>query len=291
MASTSKISKTAELVAAARAYHTMKRTLPSFQDEYAIQLCGDSWRHVLGNKLLRWYVFRVKLRTIFPYSNSVTTRALFCEHHIDNAVAAGTDQFVLLGAGFDSFAMRRTDLASKITVYELDQPATQQVKRKRMRQYGITEPSNVVYVDADLNKADLFKVLADFGYDSSKPAIFSWFGVVYYLPIETVTDTFRNIAKNSVSGSEILFDYLIDIDNTPQSWKKRQLKLNDFIASQGEPFITTFNPDEIEQYILSCGFAKVDNPNAQQIVKQYCSSATRSLILSPALRFARAICG
>ena len=195
MESSEKPSKTAALVATARAYHLKRAHPPIFVDQFAIDLCGKPWHTVVSNRLLAWFMVDILLHALKPLIMAPIVRAKFCEDRVEQAAAEGIQQYVIIGAGYDSFAMRRTDLAKKLTVFELDQTATQQEKRLRMKESGIPEPENVRFISADLNKEDIFEVLVQSGFDASKPAIFSWFGVTYYLPLDTVRETLLKVAK------------------------------------------------------------------------------------------------
>ena len=288
MESSEKPSKTAALVAAARAYHLKRARPPIFVDQFAIDLCGKPWHTVVSNRLLAWFMVDILLRALKPLIMAPIVRAKFCEDRVEQAAAEGIQQYVIIGAGYDSFAMRRTDLAEKLTIFELDQTATQQEKRLRMKESGIPEPENVRFISADLNKDDMFEVLVQSGFDASKPAIFSWFGVTYYLPLDTVKETLLKVAENAAHGSELLFDYLTKFSSTPEKWQKNQTKLADSVAAKGEPLITGLDPDQIEPFVRECGFVEVENPQISEIEKRYFSDRADNPIFPPMFRLRRA---
>ena len=288
MESTEKPSKTAELVAAVRAYHLKCARPPIFIDQFATVLCGKFLHTVVSNRLLAWFMVDILLRTLKPLIMAPIVRAKFCEDRVEQLTAEGIQQYVIIGAGYDSFAMRRTDLANKLTVFELDQTATQQEKRLRMGESGIPEPENVRFISADLNKGDMFEVLVQSGFDASKPAIFSWFGVTYYLPLDTVKETLLKVAENAAPGSELLFDYLTKLSSTPDKWQKIQTKLADSVAAKGEPLITGLDPDQVEPFIRECGFVEVENPQISEIEKRNFLDRTDNLIFPPMFRLCRA---
>ena len=288
MDSTEKPSKTAELVAAVRAYHLKCARPPIFVDQFAIDLCGKPWHTVVSNRLLAWFMVDILLRALKPLIMAPIVRAKFCEDRVEQSTAEGIQQYVIIGAGYDSFAMRRTDLANKLTVFELDQTATQQEKRLRMKESGIPEPENVRFISADLNKEDIFEVLVQSGFDTSKPAIFSWFGVTYYLPLNTVKKTLRKVAEKAAPGSELLFDYLTELSCTPEKWRKNQTKLAHSVAAKGEPLITGLDPDQIEPFVRECGFIEVENPQISEIERRYFSDRADNPIFPPMFRLCRA---
>ena len=288
MESTEKPSKTAAWVAAVRAYHLKCARPPIFIDQFATALCGKFLHTVVSNRLLAWFMVDILLRTLKPLIMAPIVRARFCEDRVEQLTAEGIQQYVIIGAGYDSFAMRRTDLANKLTVFELDQTATQQEKRLRMKESGIPEPEIVRFISADLNKGDMFEVLVQSGFDASKPAIFSWFGVTYYLPLDTVKETLLKVAENAAPGSECLFDYLTKLSSTPEQWQKIQTKLADSVAAKGEPLITGLDPDQVEPFVRECGFVEVENPQISEIEKRYFSDRADNLIFPPMFRLCRA---
>ena len=288
MESSEKPSKTAALVAAARAYHLKRARPPIFVDQFAIAMCGKFWHTILSCRLLAWFMVDIQLRKLKPLIMGPIVRARFCEDRVEQLVAEGIQQYVIIGAGYDSFAMRRTDLASKLTVFELDQNATQQEKKLRMKESGIPEPGNLRFISADLNREDMFDVLVQNGFDKAKPAIFSWFGVTYYLPLNTVKETLLKVAEKAAPGSELLFDYLTELSCTPEEWQINQKMLADYVADKGEPLITGLDPDQVGPLVRECGFVEVENPQISEIEERYFSDRADNLNVPPMFRLCRA---
>lgn len=286
----SKPSKTADLVAAVRARHLKIYNPPIFVDPFAIKFCGKGWRRILGSKFLSWFVIDFMLRDILPLAPWIATRARYCEDIVDSMIEQGVEQYVIIGAGYDSFAMRRTDLENRLTVFELDQPGTQNEKFRRMAEYSIPTPKNVQYVDSDLNEVPLFTALTENGFDTSKPTAFSWFGVTYYLPLETIVQTLRSVADNSAKGSALFFDFRVVLDQVPDEWVVAHIKAAKFVARRGEPILTEFAPDELSELVLDCGFSSTDIPDTDTINLQYFSKMPASQKLTPTFRLCHAIC-
>ena len=287
----SKPSKIADLVAAARAAHMIRFNPRVFEDEFAYQMCGDFWRRILGSKFLTWLMVDVMLRDIAPLAPLVPARARYCEDIVDQLVREGVDQYVIIGAGHDSFAMRRTDLCDSLTVFELDQPGTQNEKRQRMARFNIDEPKNVQYISADLNEDELFTVLEQNGFQIAKRSIFSWFGVVYYLTSETVQETLANVASNAARGSELVFDFRIPLSNVPPKWQVAHTKIASYVAKKGEPFLSEFSTDAMRAAVLSSGMAEADIPSEEELFQLYFRELPPEAMLTPTFRFCRAICG
>ena len=126
-------SRTAELAAAVRALHVRRASSPVFDDRLAHAMCGPFWRSVVSSRLLSWLVVDGVLGRLGPIMPAVYVRARYGEDCLEAATKRGIDQYVIIGAGYETVASRREDLMARLTLYELDQPATQAMKRRRMR--------------------------------------------------------------------------------------------------------------------------------------------------------------
>ncbi len=252
-------SKTAELVAAGRAVHNRYDQPVLLEDRYAIEFCGAFWKAIVLFPPLKWLVMKVVLRGIAPVIPTILVRAIYGEQQAEIAIRRGLTQYVIVGAGYDSFAMRRTDLTKSVIVFEVDQPATQDLKRRRMAKAGIAEPKEVRYIAADLNEVPLFDALIQNGFDPEKPAFFSWFGVTYYLPEKSIEELLQLMLHEAAPGSSIAFDYLAKLETTPEYVKDRYFKCKNFVAKRGEPWITAMDPNSLESDLLKAGFSQVDH--------------------------------
>ena len=269
---TERPSKTAELVCASRALHRIRSASPVFNDDMALRMCSPFWRKVVSSKLLAWLVVDNVLGRIAKVIPVVFTRARFGEDLLVDAVEnKGLQQYVILGAGYETLAMRREDLADRLTVYELDQPATQNEKRARMKTAGIPEPPNVRYIDADLNEEELHVALGKAGFDFSRPALFSWFGVTYYLEMDTVRQTLKLIASKMAPGSGVVFDYLCYPSYTPVGFKGLQESVGNAVANRGEPWLSAFNPNTMATFLQEFGYRNVVNVKPDEAGPRYFS--------------------
>ena len=262
-------SKTAELVAAARARHLQQVSPPVFEDNLAFRMCGTFWRTVLSSRALSYLVIDVLLRDVYPIVPVIYTRARFGEDFLETAVQDGIDQYVIIGAGYDTFALRRTDLAPQLTIYELDQAATQETKLKRMQAAGLKRPEGVRYVQSDLSKEALSEALERAGFDLSRPAVFSWFGVTYYLDEETVRQTLSNIATNMAPGSSVVFDYLSDPACMDDGTRVLRDRCAAFVARRGEPWVSSFNPPDLPGLLGELGYSDVDHLAPDGVADRY----------------------
>jgi methyltransferase (TIGR00027 family) len=168
----------------------------------------------------------------------VVLRSRFTEDRLREAAARGVTRFVLIGAGFDSFAWRQPAWARALTIVEVDHPATQAAKRERIARAGLAEPENLVFAPADFEREQLGEVLARSGVRPGEPAFFSWLGVAMYLQEAAIDATLRAIAA-CAAGSQVSLTFKQPLDDTATTLAART-------AEVGEPFVSFFTPDGIE---------------------------------------------
>ena len=143
---------------------------------------------------------------------TVLSRARYTEDAFCKAFAQGTRQYVILGAGMDTFAFRQREMLEELQVFEVDHPATQTFKVQRIKELGWKIPSRLHFVPLDLANEDLDTILTHRPYDLCALTFFSWLGVTYYLPPNSIFSNLRTIAKISPPGSAVVFDYFDPID-------------------------------------------------------------------------------
>lgn len=252
-------SRTAELVAAARAGHFARAARPLVvEDPYAIHLAGDRWQRIIGSRLLHWLVTRVLLRKVMPTTTYVLIRARFTDDRVLAAAERGVRQLVILGAGFDTFALRYPNLG--VQVFEVDLPASGALKRQRMAASGLPEPEHLHFVGVDFERDALGERLVAAGFNPQERSFFSWMGVTYYLAPEAVPATLAQVTDLTAPGSEFALDYM----NTRECVPPEELALFDqmlrFVKKHGEPMITRFDPADVGEQL---GLA-----NAWEVIEQ-----------------------
>jgi methyltransferase (TIGR00027 family) len=183
----------------------------------------------------------------------VLLRSRFAEDRLAAAVERGVRQYVLLGAGLDTFALRQPAWAQRLTIVEIDQPATQAAKRARFEELGIAVPRNVVFAPVDFETTTLREALPAAGVDMSAPVFFSWLGVTMYLTDDAVDQVLRTIAQLP-PGTEVVLTFATPPD--PQEEPAR-VAFAQRAAEVGEPWITFFTPEALEHRLRSSGFSAV----------------------------------
>ena len=218
----------------------------------------------------------------------VLARARFTEERLADAMRDGTAQYVIIGAGLDTFALRRSDLRERLRVIEIDHPATQAFKRGRIRDAGLEPPPNLHFAPADLEKESLAEVLPRSPYDPSRPAFFSWLGVTMYLTDEAIRATLRSLRRAAVPGSQLVFDYLDRAAFDSGNPSPTRARLFEIVRRVGEPMIFGFDPAALDAELAEEGFRLLEDlgPEAQKDL--YYGNRTDGLQPTAAARLARA---
>jgi methyltransferase (TIGR00027 family) len=238
-----------------------------FDDDLAFGLAGEE-----GLTLAE------RLRTELPRSHLlafcrwVCIRSRFTEDLVEMAMRGAVEQYVILGAGLDSFAYRRADLMDRLRVFEVDHPASQSWKRDRIREMGVEIPDNLVFAPVDFEHQTLAEGLVSAGFNFARAAVFSWIGVTMYLTLDAIEATLSTISE-CVPGSQVVLTY-----NQP----RRVLDENAFqvtstfqaIATEmGEPFVSLFVPEEIDRLLRNYGFDHIVHFGPQEARAAWFSGA------------------
>jgi len=216
-------------------------------------------------------------------------RARYAEECLEEAVASGTEQYVILGAGFETYAFRRSDRAGRLHIFEVDHPATQSFKKRRLTELGWSTPRYLHFVPFDFTKESLGSALRQSAYSKQQASFWSWLGVSYYLPREVVSRTLRTIARNAPPGCSLVFDY-IDADAfVPGKADKRMLAVQELVRSAGEPMQTGFDPLTLAADLQAVGFALKEDLGPAALDARYFGGRTDGLRAYAHVRLARAV--
>src|SRR5262249_2592169 len=151
----------------------------------------------------------------------------------------GARQYVLIGAGFDSFSLRRPAYSSALQIFEIDFPATQSLKLERIAACGVGVSDSVHFLAADLSEVSVAAALSRSSFEPGTLTFFSWLGVTMYLTPEANTATLKSIASCAPADSEVVFTYFDEKLFAAQSESFRELQAR--VASVGEPFLSGFD--------------------------------------------------
>jgi len=274
-------SLTAERVAERRAAHQMLDRPRVFDDPLAIRMIRP---HAAGR--IREEAQRRDRSALSCYLRAfVSMRSRFAEDELARAYASGVRQYVLLGAGFDTFAYRNAH--ADLRVFEVDHPATQAVKRRRLEASGIVVPPTLTFVPVDLTEASLRAALDDAGFDATSPALFAWLGVSMYLSLEDVRTTL-GIIGSLARGTCLVFDYAVPPSSL--GWIERvfyRLMIGR-VARIGEPWKTFLTPDDLVAELARAGLELEEDLGPGAINARYFAGRDDGLKVSSAGRIARA---
>jgi methyltransferase (TIGR00027 family) len=266
---TGRASKTALRVAIRRAAHQLADHPPVLDDPIALPLLGPGFARDLD---------RAMEKVARDFRAFMAARSRYVEDNVARAVSAGVTQYVILGAGLDTFAYRNP--LPSLRVFEVDFPATQEWKRELLRQARIDIPESLTYVPLDFEHKALAAGLGDAGFDSGKSAFFGWLGVVPYLTIDAFRATLNDIARLP-AGTGISFDFAFPPDTLTPKRRKVFDTLAHRVAAAGEPFRLFFTAEKLESELHALGFTRIEQVDSERLNNLYFHNRADGLKISP----------
>ncbi len=206
--------------------------------------------------------------------SSGVVRTRLIDTMVQEALDDGTAQLILLGAGYDSRAYR-LPFAIGVTVFEVDHPSTQRVKRARLSASG-TSVDHVRFVGVDFELDNIADRLAEAGFDEGARSIVVWEGVISYLSESAVDDNFELLSRISSPGSRLIFTYVDGraLDGSIDFEEARRWK--GWVRLNGEPFVFGFHPDRLESYLAGYGFHLDSDHSTAEVARGYRSELGRA---------------
>lgn len=260
---------TAVRVALWRALHVEVDEPPHvLKDQVGSQIVGEeNWRARLD----------MALDFSKPMRASIVGRARFIEDLVLQKVQEGVTQYVILGAGLDTFAQRHTELSSQLEIFEVDQPGPQAWKQKRLMDLNLAQPKHLHFVPVDFEAGQswLEQLIAN-GFKKDKSAVFVSTGVSMYLTQEANQATFSQIAKLA-SGSTFAMTFMLALDYLLAQERSIMEFVMKKAAESGTPFLSLYAPDEILKMAQTAGFKAAQYISADDIYVKYFSNRTDGL--------------
>ncbi|MFT4068501.1 class I SAM-dependent methyltransferase [Paraburkholderia sp.] len=261
---------TAARVALWRALHVQADAPPHvLEDEVGLQLLApaEDWRS-RGD---------MDPRFTRPFRASIVARARFIEDLVIEQAGRGVDQYVILGAGLDSFAQRRSGIASQLTVFEVDPPGPQAWKRQRLLELGFGVPDWLRFVPVDFEAGDSWRrrLVAE-GFDESKPAIVVSTGVSMYLTKEANAATLREVAALA-RGSTFAMTFLLPLEMADPDVRPALEMAEKGARAGGTPFISFFTPRQMTTMAREAGFSDARHVSAEDLTQRYFAGRTDGL--------------
>ncbi|WP_316836866.1 class I SAM-dependent methyltransferase [Pedobacter nutrimenti] len=239
---------------------------PILADEIGLKLIDptDEWQQRPDMK------FTKRLRA------SVVARSRFIEDLIIEQSTEGTSQYVILGAGLDTFAFRRPDIASKLQIYEIDQPDTLTWKQQRLIEIGFEIPQYLHFVPVNFEVSSWWKQLLKAGFDTSKPTVIVSTGVTLYLTKEAIIASLKEMA-GLASGSKLAMAFYLPIELLDEEDKSMQEIAEKGARASGTPFVSFFGQDDIITMSKNAGFKHSRTISTKDMEQLYFSGRTDNL--------------
>ena len=248
--------RTADGAALGRAIHLLYARPVVFADYYALDLVSAPARFVCRSPLLYRLFLRRGIAPFRHFVASTLSAMRYIEDRLADAVHEGFTQYVVLGAGLDSFALRRLDLCRTLRVFEIDHPATQALKRERIAHFLGTPPAHLELVPADFERQSLDEVLAASRFDPKARTLFSWIASIPYVEESAVHETFQSLARLSAEKSEIIFNFG-SWEAAGEGSRTVNADLERATQRRGEPLKSAFDPEALLKAVGAQGFARV----------------------------------
>ena len=263
-------SRTARGVALLRAAHQLLDAEPRILDDPVIvRLIGAT-----GEAEIESAASRLRDPGSRALRAHVVLRSRYAEDRLSEAAARGVGQYVVLGAGLDTFAYRQPAWARALRIVEVDQPATQSEKRDLLAAAGVAIPGNVTLAAVDFERESLLDALERHGVRLGDRGFFSWLGVTMYLRESAVDEVLRTVAGYA-AGTEIVFTFAQPRNEDPRADGRPTLA--ELAARAGEPWLSYFEPDGLEEKLRSFGFSQVEFLTPGDAAARYFSNRTDGL--------------
>ncbi|MFJ5841559.1 class I SAM-dependent methyltransferase [Streptomyces shenzhenensis] len=260
---------TAVRVALWRALHLLVDAPPHvLADEVGLRLAdpGEDWRARPDMDPRETRLMRA----------SIVARARFVEDLVIERAARGVGQYVLLGAGLDSFAQRRPQTAAGLTVFEIDRPGPQAWKRRRLAETGYGLPDSLRLVPVDFETQSWWELLPGAGFTADRPAVVASTGVTMYLTQEAVEAMLRQAAALA-PGSALTTTFMPTLERVEPEERPLRRAMEQAARSSGTPFISFFLPEELVTLALRAGFGRARHVSAAELSERYFAGRTDGL--------------
>jgi methyltransferase (TIGR00027 family) len=258
-------SRTALGVAMHRAAHQVLDTPRVLDDPMALAIVGAD-----RNPRIRAEMLRRERGVTAPFIRAfMAARSRLAEDELEAAIGRGIRQYVVLGAGLDTFAYRQPASAAGLSIFEIDHPDTQAWKLEKLREAQVAVPANVIHVPADLSRRTLRETLAEAGVGLGQPAFFAWLGVSMYLERDAVMATLADIRAAAIGGGGVVFDYIADPVGLPVTRRAVFDRYAEGVRRLGEPWISFFVSDALVTDLRGLGFTSVSDIDGGELNRRY----------------------
>ena len=266
-----------------RAYHTQNVKNPIFADTKVRELMTDEEYSMIANYILSGLDFfapdkkdgfanneeTLKYLVNTQIAPTPLARAAFCEDALKASAQTGTEQYVILGAGLDTFACREQEFIKRYEVFELDHPLTQKDKKERIKRAGWILPDKLHFVPIDFTKDNIGDKLIDAGFKPEKKTFFSWLGVCMYLEQSAIEKVLQNLSTLAADGSDLIFDYADD--GLFHAEERRVQNMIAMAKAGGEEMKSSFDQMSLELMLSTHHFLTYEHLSRREIQSRFFS--------------------
>ena len=296
-------SLTSLISAFGRAYHSQYDTPKIFDDYVAQELISKKEISEISENMINGIQFFnegiaqtlqgkseevLKWITQVQLSPTPLARAAYCEKVLLNEIMLGLKQYVILGAGLDTFCFRHPGLEKILEIFEIDHPSTQEFKKKRLDNANLITPGNLHFVSMDFTKKFSFQKLIDEGFENKK-TFFSLLGVSYYLTKEENSRLISSLFAKAPIGSSIVFDYADENLFEEKGISNRVENMVKMASASGEPMKSCFTYNEIEHMLEKSGLLIYEHLSPVKINDRFFSNRTDYLTAFETIHYIHAV--
>jgi methyltransferase (TIGR00027 family) len=279
-------SVTAEAVAIQQTLHQTLDAAPKVLDDpispLLIDLASETYKTVIAYLESAGRVVKSPFRAVF------IMRSRYTEDCLAESLVRGVRQYVILGAGLDTFAYRQPAWASSLRIYEVDHPASQEWKRECLETAKVRVPGNLIFAPIDFEITSLREGLSAGGFDFRAPSFFSLLGVTQYLTAEAI-ESILELVRSLPRSSEIVFEFIVPDDLMPANEASVFATAASMSAERGEPWLTRLRPAELKSRLIALGFSQVTHLSPHDANERYFRGRHDDLAAWSAAQMMRAI--
>ncbi|MFS0749427.1 class I SAM-dependent methyltransferase [Oceanobacillus sp. 1P07AA] len=286
-----------------RAYHSKYDSPKIFDDSIAIQLISQKEYHDIEENMVEGIQFFnkeiaekfkdnsdeiLKWITQVQLSPTPLARAAYCENVLKSEIRLGLKQYVILGAGLDTFCFRHPRLENTVEIFEIDFPSTQEYKIQKLAEVDLKIPSNLHFVPMDFTKIFSYEKLVEKAF-SYKKTFFSLLGVSYYLTKDELSSLLDHLFANVPTGSSLVFDYADERLFEEKGFSNRVENMVKMAMASGEPMKSCFSLSEMEKMLDKSGLLIYEHLSPANIKKRYFSNRNDYLTAFETIHYIHAV--
>lgn len=263
----SKTSRTAEFTCMVRCLSYLDKRPQYKSDDYVSQ--------IIMNSLIKFFIkFPAIKRCMIDNFVSgmyeyVISRTKYIDETVRAALLDGTEQILILGAGFDSRGIRFHDMANKAKIFELDAPATQNAKIERYKEKGITIPDNLIFIPIDFDKQNISDRLSECGFERNKKSLIVMEGLTMYLQPESIDNLFNILNDFTGEGSKIVFDFIYSSVLNHKNLYQGEKELVESASRNGEEFCFGLEKENVPEFLGKYGFGTLDISDSNTLKNRF----------------------